>query len=305
MKTTPLIDQDESVEQAYFFNHLRERLRQNQSGQAILEQIDQEILSTTRLPFAIQFLAAEVKHSGLLSSGFTRLSHYFTAFQAFLIRSTESDLNRFPIDQALLILEHEALYRARGITPAGLFVFQFEVISRNRLGFHEGLTCMARDPAYDEDWKRFLEDLRHQVGLVDFADLLYLRSEHFVTECRRKDPDAEPPLPPLFEEKEGKIAKAHRERDPLHLFAALQRHLGYPVIPRPSPAETLAPAWELLQEKIKQLEGRLRLLEAEMRGKVDVLTDLGQPDLFKELPEIEISMGDPEETPGDPKSHQG
>ena len=30
-----------------------------------------EMLSTTRLPYAIQFLSAELKHSGLLSSGFS------------------------------------------------------------------------------------------------------------------------------------------------------------------------------------------------------------------------------------------
>ena len=36
-------------------------------------------------------------------------------------------------------------------------------------------------------------------------------------------------MPPLFAEKEGKIAKANRGRDPL-LFAALQRQLGYPEV---------------------------------------------------------------------------
>ena len=39
-------------------------------------------------------------------------------------------------------------------------------------------------------------------------------------------------MPPLFGEKEGKIAKASRGRDPLFLFAALQRQLGYPEVPR-------------------------------------------------------------------------
>ena len=53
-----------------------------------------------------------------------------------------------------------------------------------------------------------------------------------MTEQRRQNPDYEPPVPPLFGEKEGKIAKASRGRDPLYLFAALQRQLGYPEVPR-------------------------------------------------------------------------
>ena len=43
-------------------------------------------------------------------------------------------------------------------------------------------------------------------------------------------PEWEPPHEPLFGEKEGKIAKASRGRDPLYLFAALQRQLGYPEV---------------------------------------------------------------------------
>jgi len=289
MDTPKPLDRDEYVEQAYFFSHLRERLGQNQSAQTILEQLDQEVLSTTRLTLAIQFLATEIKHTGLLSTGFARLAHYFTAFQAFVVRGTESEDVRFPIDQALLVLEFEAKYRVGGITQAGLFVFQFEVISRNRLGFQDGLTSMAKDPGYDANWKAFLGDLRHQVGLIDLADLIYLRSDLFVSECRRRDPDAEPSLTPLFGEKEGKIAKAHRERDPMYFFAALQRHLGYPEVPRPRPAASGATQPETLLAKVKDLEGRVRLLEAELRGKMDIVSDLGRPQLLSDGPEIDIS----------------
>ena len=42
-----------------------------------------------------------------------------------------------------------------------------------------------------------------------------------------------PKFPTLFGEKEGKIARANRGRDPLYLFSALQRQLGYPEVPRP------------------------------------------------------------------------
>src|SRR5262249_51767589 len=179
-------------EQAYFFRVLRERLTSNLSTQEVLERIDQEVLSTTRLPYAIQFLAAELKHSGLLSSGFARLGHYFTPFQALVVRGTEEEGRRFNMDTALLVLQREAEYRAGPATAAGLFTYQFEVLCRNRLGYDDGLTAMAADPFYDADWSAYLEGLRAKVGLIDFADLIYLRSAFAVREQRRRDPGYAP-----------------------------------------------------------------------------------------------------------------
>src|SRR5262245_58098372 len=62
-----VLDREEYIEQAYFFRTLRERLGANLATQDILDHVHEEILSTTRLPLAIQFLATELKHSGLLS----------------------------------------------------------------------------------------------------------------------------------------------------------------------------------------------------------------------------------------------
>src|SRR5437764_15112800 len=135
------MDREEYIEQAYFFRTVRERSLENLPIQDILTRIHEEILSTTRLPMAIQFLATEIKHTGLLSSGFARLAHYFTAFQAFTIEQTEDEKKRFSIQMGLLILEREALYRAGTPTPAGLFVYQFEALSRNRLGYDECILC--------------------------------------------------------------------------------------------------------------------------------------------------------------------
>ncbi len=42
---------------------------------------------------------------------------------------------------------------------------------------------------------------------------------------------------PLFGDKEGRIALANRHKDPLLLFAALERHLNYPTVPRPQPVD--------------------------------------------------------------------
>ena len=49
--------------------------------QVVLASIHEEILAITRLPMAIQFLTTELKHSGVLASGFARLPHYFKPFQ--------------------------------------------------------------------------------------------------------------------------------------------------------------------------------------------------------------------------------
>jgi len=276
--TTPL-EREEFIEQSYFFRVFRERLAENMAAQEILERIHEEILTTTRLPLAIQFLSTELKHAGLLATGFARLPHYFTAFQAFVIGQAEKENSRFTMPVALLVLEREAHYKASGSTPSGLFVFQFETISRNRLGYDDGLRAMARDPMYDDHWQHYLTMVRKQVGTIDFADLVYLRSELYVLEQRRTNPDYEPPSPPLYGEKEGKIAKASRGRDPLFLFAALQRQLGYPEVPRPRPKDDLSSRFEMFLTKFREMEARIRLLESEARGHVD-LSQFGKPEFL-------------------------
>ncbi len=275
------LDREEHIEQAYFFRTMRERVEEKSPTQEILERIHEEILTTTRLPMAIQFLATELKHTGQLSSGFARLPHYFTPFQAFVIRQTEEDKLRFSLEIGLLILEREATYRAEKPTMPGLFVYQFETISRNRLGYDPGLACMREDFFYDAEWKAYIELVRRQVGVVDFADLVYLRSDLYVLEQRRKEPDYVPPLPPLFGEKEGKIARANRGRDPLYLFAALQRQLAYPEVPRARGKDDPLTQIQDLRAKIKVLETRLKLVEGETRGRVDLSEFMARPELIE------------------------
>jgi hypothetical protein len=281
MANSTVLEREEYIEQAYFFRGMRERLATNVAAQEVLERIHEEILSTTRLPLAIQFLATELKHSGLLSSGFAQLPHYFTPFQTFVIQGTEQEGRRFSVDTALVVLEREAEYRSGQPTPSGLFVYQFEVLCRNRLGYADGLDCMAADPFYDADWREFLRSLGSQVGVVDFADIVYLRSELYVREQRRPVPDYEPPVPPLLGEKEGKIAKANRGKDPLYLFAALQRQLNYPQVPRPKAPDDVTNRLEVLQAKLREMEMRLKLVESELCGQVD-LSQFGKPELLSD-----------------------
>jgi hypothetical protein len=275
-----VLEREEYIEQAYFFRTFRERQTGNVATQEILHGIHEEILSTTRLPLAIQFLATELKHTGMLSSGFARLGHYFTPFQTYVIRRTEAESARFTMETALLILEREAEYRASQPTPQGLFVYQFEVLSRNRLGYDEGLAAIGADPFYDHQWQAYAGLVRRQGGTVEVADLVYLRSQLYVLEQRRVQPEYQPPVPPLFGEKEGKIAKANRGRDPLYLFAALQRQLGYPQVPRAKPPDDLASRFLALKARVRELEQRLQLVECELRGQID-LGKLGKPEMLQ------------------------
>lgn len=261
----PLLDREESIEQAYFFTAFRERLMDGLPSQEILARIGEELLATTRLPIAISFLLTECKLSGQMAPAMARLDHYFTAFQAFVIARAEEDFSRVSMDQALLVLEREARYRAGEPTPAGLFVYQFEAVSRNRLGYSRGLEAIAADPFYDEPWHDYILLLNARLGDVDFADLIYSRSAYHVTERRRRDPDYQPRFPILFGEKEGRIARANHGRDPMYLFAALQRQLGYPEVPRPRRPEGLEARIVLLEQRIAQLENRLKIAEIDAR----------------------------------------
>jgi hypothetical protein len=114
--------------------------------------------------------------------------------------------------------------------------------------------------------------VRRQIGVVDFPDLIYLRSDFYVEMQRRQDAQYEPRWAPLFGTKEGKIANANRGRDPLYLFAALQRQLGYPEVPRPTPRDDIGSKVETLQTKLREMDMRLRLMESEMRGQLDLKT---------------------------------
>ncbi len=269
---------EEYVEQAYLFRMLRERLGGDYTLQDLLAQSRHEVLATTKLPFAIDFLAAELKHRGVLSDGMRRLSHYFSPFQAFVVAEAEMEKGRFDFMIALQILQAEAEACSQELSCQGLFFFQFESLCRNRLSYDRGLQAMAEDRRYDEHWRPWLLIVRRQLGLVELADLIYGRSEAYLQEYRRRHgEDASPQVPVLFGPKEGKIAYAHRRRDPLLLFAAMQRHLGYPEVPRPKSIDPNRDLVPLLQRRLERLEARLKLLEEEQRYEAVDITRFYQP----------------------------
>src|SRR4051794_7857440 len=197
----PVLDREEYIEQAYFFQAFRERLLDGMITQDILSRVGEELLSTTRLPVAISFLLSEIKLSGIMNPAMVRIGHYFTPFQAHVVTQAELDDSRFSMDQALLVLEREARYKSQEPTTAGLFVYQFEVLARNRLGYGKGLESMAGDPFYDEDWREYIQILRSRIGVVDFADLIFVRSSFYANERRRLNSEFQPKFPVLFGEK--------------------------------------------------------------------------------------------------------
>lgn len=266
-----LLPREELVEQAYLYRVLIERMGQSISIQDLLVQTKQELLATANLPRAIDFLLGELKHTGQMAPGMRRIQHYFTTFQSFVVAESEKERGRFEFKMALQILHKEAEYRADHPNPQGAFFFQFECLCRNRLSYDMGLKAMSEDPIYDEAWKQWILVVRRQLGLVDLADLIYGRSVDFVEyRKRRLGPDAPMEFDVLFGEKEGKIAYANRRKDPLYLFAAMQRHLGYPTVPRPERIVEDKDSIPQMQRRIERLESRIKLLEEENRQGIDI-----------------------------------
>ncbi len=269
MSTT--LPREEYVEQVYFFRALGERMRQNIAAQDLLQALQEELLSTTKLPMAIEFMSAELRLLGVFAEAMGRLKHYFAPFQTFVVAEAEDAQSRFDFGVAMDILAREAQYRADGAPPQGLFLYQYETLCRNRLAYDRGLEAMSGDPAYDDRWRDFCLAVRKQIGLVDIADLIFVHSEHYRTS--HTSPGKAPPEVTqsiLFGEKEGRIALANRRKEPLLLFSALQRQLNYPFVPRPKPRDEAAPVLPALLRRVERLEMRLKLLEEEGKGGIDL-----------------------------------
>ena len=259
-----LLDREEYIEQAHFFRTLRERMQQSMSTQDLLVAIRQEILATTKLPMALEFMSSELNLTGGFATAMTRLGHYFTPFQSYVMAEAERETGRFDFRVGLEVLEREADYRGKGATPQGSFLYQFEALCRNRLGYDPGLEAMAEDPIYDEGWREWILTVRRQVGIIDFADMIYVRSQHYAVT------KGDPGKPILFGLKEGQVALANRRKDPLYLFSALSRQLGYPAVPRPRPEDSAPKLLPVLIRRLDRLETRFKLLEEELRGGMNI-----------------------------------
>jgi hypothetical protein len=281
------LGREEYVEQAHFFRALAERLEVNVPAQEVLASVREEVLATTKLPLAIDFLLGELRHEGVLGPAVARLPHYFTPFQAFVIRESENERLRFDLRVGLEILRREAKYRAEEPTRQGIFLYQFESLCRHRLGYDRGLEAVAGDPAFDEMWRDWILTLRRQIGMVDLADVIYVHSEYYwqraeksesrtarladeSASLQRAGSSSPEDAVVLFGEREGRIALANRKKDPLFLFSSLHRQLGYPEVPRMKPQDQEKALLPQLARRLEQMEMRLKILEEEQRGGLDL-----------------------------------
>ena len=233
---------------------------------------------------ATEFLRTELLESGRISDAMHRLPHFFAPFQTYVIQRAEDDESRFEQVVALQILESEASYRARNASPSGMFVYQFECIARNRLGYSEGLKAMAMDPLYSDEWTRWIVRLSNELGSKELAEIVYLASQHFynrrTSQSSNKTAPAAPANPTvmLFGDQEGRIAKANIGRDPLFFFAALQRQLDYPAVPRSQKADAYQKLDPALEARFNKLEQRLKIVEMETKGGIDLKQFYKTPD---------------------------
>ncbi len=260
-----MLASEEYIEQAYLFRELGEKLVLKLPMQEVLASVREELLSTTKLPLAVDYLLSELKHGGAFAPAMCHLEHYFTAFQSFIVEEAENEAGKFDMRVGLAVLHGDAQYRADGATPQGVFLYQFEAVCRNRLGYDRGLPAIAADPIFDEPWREWIRGLRRRVSAVDVADLIYVRSEHYASRQPASGSTATDD-PMLFGDKEGRIALANRRKDPLLLFAALHRHLNYPAVARPQPVDESVNLLPAMARRLERLETRLRLLEEEHRG---------------------------------------
>ena len=266
-----MLAREEYIEQAFFFRTLQERMLDNVPMQELLPALREESLATTKLPMAIDFMLAELVHSGAISTAMRRLDHYFAPFQAFVVSEAENDSGRFDLRVGLEILQREAEYRAAEPRRPGLFMYLFETICRNRLRYDPGLLAISQDSAYDQPWSAWVLMVRRQVGIVEFSDMVYVRSQYYANQRSRDGaPEEISGEQILFGEKEGRIALANRHKDPLLFLAALQRHLGYPAVPRQKRFDDSQSLVEQVARRIERLEARMKLLEEEQKGGIDI-----------------------------------
>jgi hypothetical protein len=285
------LGREEYVEQAHFFGALAERLRENVPAQEVLQSVREETLATTKLPMAIDFMLSELRHAGAFGSAMAKLPHYFTPFQAFVVTQAEDERGRFDLRVGLDVLRADAEYRT-GDDPRkppslqGLFLFQFEAICRNRLSYDLGLGAIAADSCFEGDWRPWIHGLRRRVGMVDIADLIYVCSEHYASRKARQakgesgDGDLAPGSSPafLFGDREGRIALANRRKDPIYLFNSLHRQLGYPEVPRHDTSVKQEDPLPQIARRLEQLEKRMKLMEEEQRGGIDLTKLYKRPD---------------------------
>ncbi|GIT29005.1 MAG: hypothetical protein Ct9H300mP1_10510 [Planctomycetaceae bacterium] len=101
-----------------------------------------------------------------------------------------------------------------------MFIYHFEAISRNHLGYDHGLEAVPADPIYRRSSVLVSEDPARR-GTIDFADMIYVRSKQMVlTSAAGGGADWEADYP-ILSGQGGGIAKANRSKAPLYMLPHL------------------------------------------------------------------------------------
>ena len=135
---------------------------------------------------------------------------------------------------------------------------------------------------YTDEWSQWITRLQASLGERELAEIIYVASQHYQNRRASSRSPASGPadgagklisdsLPSaLFGDQEGRIAKANIGRDPLFFFAALQRQLNYPSVPRTALAENDKTLAAFLEARLNKIEQRLKIAEMEMKGGIDL-----------------------------------
>ena len=160
---------------------------------------------------------------------------------------------------------------------------------------------MARDPAFDATWRDWIRTVRRQIGMVDLADLIYVHSEYYHqrSESRQGERAGASSAPserceigaedgPARSDDQGarplrRAGRADRAGQSPQGPAAIcsrrsHRQLGYPEVPRPQLADPEQALLPQLARRLEQLEARLKLVEEEQRGGLDLTKFYARPD---------------------------
>ena len=124
---------------------------------------------------------------------------------------------------------------------------------------------MQGDPSYDAVKREYVDTVRRQIGLVDFPDLIFLRSDYYVELCnggriRNTQPRWGAAFRRLVQARKRTLTAG---RDPLYPFAAAQRQLGYPEVPRPKPRRHGFGRSRRCRRKLREMDLRIKLMESE------------------------------------------
>ena len=267
-----MLSREEYVEQAYFFQTLRERMQQDMATQDLLDAIGQEILATTMLPLAVQFMADELRLTGGFATAMARLPHYFTPFQSYVVREAEKADGRFDFRIALEVLQREV-----DIAPGRLAAGHLSLPVRGALPQPARLRSGARGRGRRSDLRRRLAGVDPDgppPGRVGGFRRHDLRPQRAVSQAAQEGREADPLRREGRPDRAGQPAQGSLVSV---LRPAAPPGLSHRAASRPE--DTQRYALPALERRLDRLETRLRLLEEDMRGGINL------PRFYVEKPE--------------------